>query len=423
MSSVSPAIARVTDRVQARSRQERTAYLERVRAAQSQQPQRSRHGCANLAHGFAAAPDTDKSLLLNPQLVPDIGIVSAYNDMLSAHQPLGEYPAILKDEIRKAGAVAQFAGGVPAMCDGVTQGTAGMELSLFSRDVIAQATAIALTHNMFDGVLLLGVCDKIVPGLIMGALHFGHLPYILIPAGPMTSGISNSEKARVRELYATGQVGREALLASELKAYHSAGTCTFYGTANSNQMLMEILGLHIPGTAFINPGTPLREALTRAAGRRITQITALGSSPIALGEMLDERSFVNAIVGVLATGGSTNHSMHLVAMARAAGIQLTWDDFSELSAVVPLLARVYPNGSADVNHFHAAGGLGSSSASCLMPGCYTRTLAPLWVHDCEPTHANPGSIMTRSPGVRPRRSRLTIALCVPSMDRSALTVV
>ena len=358
MSSVSPTITRVTDRVQVRSIQERTAYLERVRAAQSQQPQRSRHGCANLAHGFASAPDTDKSLLLDLKPVPDIGIVSAYNDMLSAHQPFGEYPAILKDEIRKAGAVAQFAGGVPAMCDGVTQGTAGMELSLFSRDVIAQATAIALTHNMFDGVLLLGVCDKIVPGLIMGALHFGHLPCILIPAGPMTSGISNSEKARIRELYATGKVGREALLASEIKAYHSAGTCTFYGTANSNQMLMEILGLHIPGTAFINPGTPLREALTRAAGRRITQITAVGSSPIALGEMLDERSFVNAIVGVLATGGSTNHSIHLVAMARAAGIQLTWDDFSELSAVVPLLARVYPNGSADVNHFHAAGGLG-----------------------------------------------------------------
>jgi phosphogluconate dehydratase len=243
------------------------------------------------------------------------------------------------------------------MCDGVTQGTPGMELSLFSRDVIAQATAIALAHNMFDGALLLGVCDKIVPGLVIGALHFGHLPCILVPAGPMPSGLSNSEKAEIRQLYAQGKVGSEALLAAEARAYHSAGTCTFYGTANSNQMLMEILGLHIPGSAFINPGTPLREALTRAAARRITEITALGSSPIAIGAMLDERSFVSAIVGVLATGGSTNHTMHLVAMARAAGIQLTWDDFADLSAVVPLLARVYPNGSADVNQFHAAGGL------------------------------------------------------------------
>jgi phosphogluconate dehydratase len=358
MSSLSPIVAQVTERIRARSTSARSAYLERVRAARSQQPQRSQHACANLAHGMAAAPDADKGILLDLQPVPNIGIVSAYNDMLSAHQPLGAYPAMLKDEIRQANAVAQFAGGVPAMCDGVTQGTPGMELSLFSRDVIAQATAIALTHNMFDGVLLLGVCDKIVPGLLMGALHFGHLPCILIPAGPMTSGISNSEKAKIRELYATGQVGREALLASEARAYHGAGACTFYGTANSNQMLMEIMGLHIPGTAFINPGTALREALTRAAGRRILQITALGASPITIGEMLDERSFVNAIAGLLATGGSTNHTMHLVAMARAAGIQLTWDDFADLSAVVPLLARIYPNGGADVNHFHAAGGYG-----------------------------------------------------------------
>ena len=358
MRAVSPVIAHVTERVRARSAKERAAYLEQIRAAQSRQPYRQRHVCSNLAHGFAAAPEADKLILLSVQPVPDIGIVSAYNDLLSAHQPLGEYPVLLKDEIRKAGAVAQFAGGVPAMCDGVTQGTPGMELSLFSRDVIAQATAIALAHNMFDGALLLGVCDKIVPGLVIGALHFGHLPCILIPAGPMPSGLSNSEKAEIRQLYAQGKVGPEALLACEAKAYHSAGTCTFYGTANSNQMLMEILGLHIPGTAFINPGTPLREALTRAAARRIIQITALGPSPIAIGAMLDERSFVNAIVGVLATGGSTNHTMHLIAMAKAAGIQLTWDDFADLSAVVPLLARVYPNGSADVNQFHAAGGLG-----------------------------------------------------------------
>jgi phosphogluconate dehydratase len=358
MRAVSAVIAHVTEGVRARSAKERAAYLEQIRAAQSRQPHRQHHVCSNLAHAFAAAPETDKFIMLSAQPVPDIGMVSAYNDMLSAHQPLGDYPVLLKDEIRKAGAVAQFAGGVPAMCDGVTQGTPGMELSLFSRDVIAQATAIALAHNMFDGALLLGVCDKIVPGLVMGALHFGHLPCILIPAGPMPSGLSNSEKAEIRQLYAQGKVGSEALLACEARAYHSAGTCTFYGTANSNQMLMEILGLHIPGAAFINPGTPLREALTRAAARRITQITALGPSPIAIGAMLDERSFVNAIVGVLATGGSTNHTMHLIAMAKAAGIRLTWDDFAALSAVVPLLARVYPNGSADVNHFHAAGGLG-----------------------------------------------------------------
>ncbi|HEX4910453.1 MAG TPA: phosphogluconate dehydratase [Permianibacter sp.] len=352
-----PRLTEVTDRIRARSVSKRAEYLDHVRASYARQPVRSRHACANLAHGFAANTPDEKVLLRSGHSTPDIAIVSAYNDMLSAHQPFEQYPAQLKAAVRAAGGIAQFAGGVPAMCDGITQGTGGMELSLFSRDVIAMSTAVAMSHAMFDGMLLLGVCDKIVPGLVMGALQFGHLPAILVPAGPMTSGISNKEKAKVRQLYAEGKVGREELLESEARAYHSAGTCTFYGTANSNQMLMEIMGLHLPGSAFINPGTPLREALTAAAGRRICEITALGDTPIGVGAMLDERSFVNAIVGLLATGGSTNHTLHLVAMARAAGIVINWDDFSDLSAVVPLLARVYPNGEADVNHFHAAGGL------------------------------------------------------------------
>ncbi|QGX38445.1 phosphogluconate dehydratase [Permianibacter aggregans] len=357
MSNVHPRLQEVTDRVRKRSREQRTAYLNHVEQSISRQPTRARHACANLAHGFAGNVPEEKILLRDTRSVPDIGIVSSYNDMLSAHQPLQHYPPILKEAVAKAGGIAQFAGGVPAMCDGVTQGTPGMELSLFSRDVIAMSTAVALSHAMFDGMLLLGICDKIVPGLVMGALHFGHLPGILVPGGPMTSGISNSEKAKVRQLFAEGKVGRDELLESEAAAYHSAGTCTFYGTANSNQMLMEIMGLHMPGAAFINPGTPLRDALTRAAGRRICEITALGNTPIPIGKMLDERSFVNAIVGLLATGGSTNHTLHLVAMARAAGIVINWDDFSDLSDCVPLLARVYPNGQADVNHFHAAGGL------------------------------------------------------------------
>ena len=357
-SSLHPVLQAVTERIRARSADSRAAYLARLDRAAARGPRRGSHACANLAHGFAAMPDADKLILRENRPIPDIAIVSAYNEMLSAHQPLGEYPDQLKAAIHAAGAVAQFAGGVPAMCDGVTQGTPAMELSLFSRDTIAQATAIALSHNMFDGALLLGVCDKIVPGLVMGALSFGHLPVILVPAGPMVSGISNSDKARVRQLHAEGKVGREALLESEARAYHGPGTCTFYGTANSNQMLMEIMGLHLPGTAFVNPGTPLRAALTAGAGTRIAAITALGAEPVAMGRMLDERSFVNAMVGLLATGGSTNHTIHLVAMAACAGIALNWDDFAELSAAVPLLARIYPNGQADVNHFHAAGGMG-----------------------------------------------------------------
>ena len=289
---------------------------------------------------------------------PNLGIVSAYNDMLSAHQPLEHFPEILKRAAREAGATAQFAGGVPAMCDGVTQGQPGMEMSLWSRDVIAQATAIALSHAVFDGALMLGVCDKIVPGLLIGSLVFGHLPVVFVPAGPMTSGLPNSEKAKVRQLYAQGKVDRSQLLEAEMASYHGAGTCTFYGTANSNQMLMEVMGLHLPGSAFVNPGTPLRDALTAAAAKRVAGLTALGSQYTPIGQIVDERAIVNAIVGLLATGGSTNHTLHLVAIARAAGIVIDWSDFDDLSSVTPLLTRMYPNGSADVNHFHAAGGMG-----------------------------------------------------------------
>ncbi len=314
-------------------------------------------GCANFAHGFAAANPGDKDAL-RALVWPNIAIVSAYNDMLSAHQPLERFPALIKMAAREAGAVAQFAGGVPAMCDGVTQGLPGMELSLFSRDVIAMATAVALSHDMFDAALCLGVCDKIVPGLLIGALSFGQLPVIFVPGGPMPSGIANQEKARVRQLYAQGKADRQQLLESEAGSYHAPGTCTFYGTANSNQMLMEVMGLHLPGSAFVPPNTPLRDALTRAAARRVAAITALGPHYLPLCATIDERAIVNAIVGLLATGGSTNHTIHLVAIARAAGIAINWDDFSDLSCAVPLLARIYPNGSADVNHFQAAGGTG-----------------------------------------------------------------
>ena len=351
----------VTERIRRRSKEGRSAYLSRLDSARSKGPVRGALGCTNLAHAFAAAPASDK-ILLREVRRPNVAIVSSYNDMLSAHQPYERFPAIIKQAAREAGASAQFAGGVPAMCDGVTQGEPGMELSLFSRDVIALATAVSLSHNMFDAVLCLGICDKIVPGLLIGALQFSHLPTIFVPGGPMPSGISNDEKARVRQRYAKGEVGRDALLASEEKSYHSAGTCTFYGTANSNQMLMEVMGLHLPGAAFVNPTTPLRDALTAAAARRAVQITALGPDYTPIGHVVDERAIANAIVGLLATGGSTNHTIHLVAIARAAGITINWDDFRDLSDVVPLLARVYPNGKADVNHFHAAGGMGFTSA-------------------------------------------------------------
>ncbi|HEY6641552.1 MAG TPA: phosphogluconate dehydratase [Povalibacter sp.] len=347
----------VTTRIRERSAGLRADYLQRMDQAHGRNATRASLSCTNLAHGFAASDATDKEALKQLRW-PNLAIVSSYNDMLSAHQPLERYPELLKLAAREAGAVAQFAGGVPAMCDGVTQGQPGMELSLFSRDVIAMSTAIALSHNMFDATLCLGVCDKIVPGLLMGALTFGHLPTVFVPAGPMPSGLPNKEKARIRQLFAEGKVGRDALLESEAQSYHSAGTCTFYGTANSNQMLMEVMGLHLPGAAFVPPNTPLRDALTSAAARRASRMTALGDAYLPLAQTIDERAIVNAIVGLLATGGSTNHTLHLVAMARTAGIVINWDDFSELSDVVPLLTRIYPNGSADVNHFHAAGGMG-----------------------------------------------------------------
>ena len=350
-------VAEITDRVRIRSEPTRAGYLARVERARSAGTSRGRISCTNLAHSFAAEAAPDK-LVLREIRAPNIGIVSAYNDMLSAHQPLARFPELIKRAAREVGATAQFAGGVPAMCDGVTQGQPGMELSLFSRDVIAMSTAIALSHGVFDAVLCLGVCDKIVPGLLIGALQFGHLPTIFIPAGPMTSGLSNDEKATIRQQFAEGKLDRAALLEAESRAYHGAGTCTFYGTANSNQLLMEVMGLHLPGAAFVTPNTPLRDALTAAAARRVAAITHLGNDYTPIAKVVDERAIVNAIVGLLATGGSTNHTIHLVAIARAAGIVINWDDFDALSAVVPLLARIYPNGSADINHFHAAGGAG-----------------------------------------------------------------
>ncbi|MBP2548021.1 phosphogluconate dehydratase [Neorhizobium galegae] len=350
-------IEAITARIVERSKPHREAYLGRVQKAISKGVHRSTLSCGNLAHGFAVCSPAEKDALAG-DVVPNLGIITAYNDMLSAHQPYELFPQIIRDAAREAGGVAQVAGGVPAMCDGVTQGQPGMELSLFSRDAIAMAAGIGLSHNMFDSAVYLGICDKIVPGLVIAALTFGHLPAIFIPAGPMTSGLPNDEKSRIRQLYAEGKVGRAELLEAESKSYHGPGTCTFYGTANSNQMLMEIMGFHMPGASFVNPGTPLREALTKEAVKRALAITALGNEFTPAGEMIDERSIVNGVVGLHATGGSTNHTLHLVAMARAAGIHLTWQDISELSDVVPLLARVYPNGLADVNHFHAAGGMG-----------------------------------------------------------------
>jgi phosphogluconate dehydratase len=349
-------VAEVTARITDRSRDRRADYVARMQGAESASPGRAKLSCANWAHAFAGQAGEDKRRMMDPS-APNIAIVSAYNDMLSAHQPFERFPPLIRAAAREVGATAQFAGGVPAMCDGVTQGQPGMELSLFSRDVIAMSTAVALTHDAFDGALCLGICDKIVPGLVMGALSFGHLPMIMVPGGPMPSGISNAEKARVRALYAEGKASREELLQSEMASYHSPGTCTFYGTANSNQMLMEMMGLHLPGSAFVHPDTPLRDALTAAATQRAVEIGAGKQDYTPLWRVIDEKAIVNGVVGLLATGGSTNHTLHLVAMARSAGIEIDWDDFSDLSHVTPLLARVYPNGSKDVNHFHAAGGM------------------------------------------------------------------
>ena len=356
MTSLHPTLAKVTERVIARSQSTRSAYLQRIDGAQGKFPARGALSCANLAHGFAGLEGNDK-FAIKAIREPNIGIVSSYNEMLSAHAPYKDFPEIIKAAARANGGVAQFAGGVPAMCDGVTQGNPGMELSLFSREAIAMGTAIALTHNMFDAALCLGICDKIVPGLLIGALQFGHLPTIFVPAGPMTSGLSNDDKAKIRQQFATGQVGRDALLEAESAAYHGHGTCTFYGTAKSNQMLMELMGLHLPGSAFVHPHTPLRTALTAEAARRVLDLTVERGHYTPIGHVIDEKAIVNGIVALLATGGSTNHTLHLVAIARAAGILIDWNDFDELSAVVPLLAKIYPNGKADVNHFHAAGGV------------------------------------------------------------------
>ncbi len=339
-----------------RSHDGRRRYLDRIAAAAEAGPRRQRLGCANQAHGFAACGAGDKSMLRDGGGA-NLAIVTAYNDMLSAHQPYESYPEMIRRAAREAGGVAQVAGGVPAMCDGITQGEAGMELSLFSREVIALATAVSLSHQTFDAAVYLGICDKIVPGLVIGALAFGHLPAVFIPAGPMTSGLPNDQKAKIRQLFAEGKVDRAALLEAEAESYHGPGTCTFYGTANTNQMMMEIMGLHLPGASFVNPNTPMRDALTTEAARRAMAITALGNAYTPMGRMLDERVFVNGVVGLHATGGSTNHTMHIVAMAAAAGITLTWQDFSDLADCTPLLTRVYPNGKADVNHFHAAGGM------------------------------------------------------------------
>ncbi|AQZ80562.1 phosphogluconate dehydratase [Acinetobacter calcoaceticus] len=351
-----PILAKVTERVIARSQKTRSAYLQRIEYAQGKFPARGALSCANLAHGFASMEDNEK-LIIKVGREPNIGIVSSYNEMLSAHAPYKTFPDLIKIAARENGGVAQFAGGVPAMCDGITQGNAGMELSLFSRETIAMSTAIALSHNMFDAALCLGVCDKIVPGLLIGALQFGYLPTIFVPAGPMTSGLSNDDKAKIRQQFATGEVGRDALLEAESAAYHGQGTCTFYGTANSNQMLMEVMGLHLPSAAFVHPHTPLRDALTAEAAIRVLDLTVERGNYTPIGHVVDEKAIINGIVALLATGGSTNHTLHLIAIARAAGILIDWDDFDELSAVVPLLAKIYPNGKADVNHFQAAGGV------------------------------------------------------------------
>ena len=355
MTDLHPVIAKVTERIVKRSAPRRRQYLDLIERGRDAGTNRAQLSCGNLAHAFAASGEDKPAIRTGSAM--NIGIVTAYNDMLSAHQPYGRYPEAIKIAAREVGATAQVAGGVPAMCDGVTQGQAGMDLSLFSRDTIALSTAVALSHAMFEGAALLGICDKIVPGLLIGALRFGHLPTILIPAGPMPSGLANKEKVRIRQLYAEGKVGKEELLESESASYHGAGTCTFYGTANSNQMMMEVMGLHMPCASFVNPGTKLRSELTRAAVHRLTAIGWDGDDYRPLGHCIDEKAIVNAIIGLMATGGSTNHAIHVPAIARAAGIHVDWTDFAEISDVVPLLARVYPNGAGDVNHFHAAGGM------------------------------------------------------------------
>ena len=400
--SLDPRITQVTDQIVERSKDSRARYLDRMRRLANDGPRRAHLSCGNQAHAYAAM-EADKQTLAGAR-APNVGIITAYNDMLSAHQPFKDYPDRIKAAARRSGATAQVAGGVPAMCDGVTQGQVGMELSLFSRDVIALAAGVALSHNTFDAALYLGVCDKIVPGLVIAAATFGYLPGLFVPAGPMVSGLPNEEKAKVRQQFAAGEVGRDTLMAAEMAAYHGPGTCTFYGTANSNQMLMEFMGLHLPGASFVNPGTPLRDALTDAATERAAQITALGNEYRPICDILDEKAFVNGIVGLMATGGSTNLVIHLIAMARAAGVHLTCGDFAAISAITPLMARVYPNGLADVNHFHAAGGLAYMIAELLDTGLLhpdTKTVMGdgLSLYTQEPKFADDGLTYRQGPRV------------------------
>ncbi|MEB3416746.1 phosphogluconate dehydratase [Alteriqipengyuania sp. WL0013] len=388
MSNLDPRIARITDRIIERSKPGRTAYLELMERERERAPEKSSVSCSNLAHAFAGALEDQEALKQGRG--PNLAIVTSYNDMLSAHQPYGRYPERMKIYAREVGATTQVAGGTPAMCDGVTQGQDGMELSLFSRDAIALATGIAMSHAVYDGMAMLGICDKIVPGLLIGALRFGHLPGLFVPSGPMPTGISNKEKQRVRQLYAEGKVGRDELLESESASYHSPGTCTFFGTANSNQMMMEMMGLHIPGSAFVQPGTKLRQALDRKAVHRLVEIGEDGGDYRPLAQCVDEKAIVNAAVGLLATGGSTNHAIHIPAMARAAGIVFDWDDLAELSHAVPLIARVYPNGSGDVNHFHDAGGMGYVIGQLLEAGLAHRDVLTVWDGDLSAYAMEPG---------------------------------
>ena len=414
MGQINPKIAAVTQRIIERSATLRADYLRQIAEDYSNRPERGKLSCGNLAHGFAACGEDDKNSLRMMEAA-NMAIVTSYNDMLSAHQPYATYPDKLKQAMREIGCTAQVAGGVPAMCDGVTQGQDGMELSLLSRDLIAQCTAMSLSHQMFDGVLALGICDKIVPGLIMGVLSFGYLPALFVPAGPMESGLPNKEKQRIRQLYAEGKIDREELLQAESDSYHSAGTCTFYGTANSNQMVLEAMGLQMPGSSFVNPENPLRDKLTAEAGYQLARITALGNDYRPVGEVVDERSIVNGTVALLASGGSTNHTMHLVAIARAAGIILNWDDISELSAAVPLLARVYPNGQADVNHFHAAGG-----TSCL----FRQLLGAGFMHgDARTSWGTSFAEFTQEPKLNEDHKIVWQQSPITPLDREVLTTV
>ncbi len=403
-SSLHARLGEITERIVKRSHDNRQRYLEGIERHASKAPTRKKLGCANFAHGFAACGPDEKHAIREGS-APNLGIVTTYNDMLSAHQPFERFPDLIKRAAREVGATAQVAGGAPAMCDGVTQGEAGMELSLYSRDVIALSTAIALSHQMFDAAVYLGVCDKIVPGLLIGALSFGHLPAVFVPAGPMTSGLSNDEKSKTRQLFTEGKVTRTALLEAESQAYHGPGTCTFYGTANTNQMLMEIMGLHLPGASFINPNTPLRDAITALGAKRALELTALGNAYTPIGHIVDERAVVNGVVGLHATGGSTNHTIHLIAMAAAAGIALNWDDFADLAEITPLLTRIYPNGKADVNHFQAAGGMPVLIRSLLGAGLLhadARTVfgAGLGDYVTEPGLGENGEILWREPAAK-----------------------